>query len=57
MKSSSSKDKYAQVAQTAFYEGDWEMTPAEAREQLDFIAQLRIDTWLQTGQTDQFSWG
>jgi len=51
-----SKDKQAQVAQDALYEIGWEMTPAEAREQLDFFAKMSIDIWLQSGQTDQFAW-
>lgn len=51
-----SKDKQAQVAQDALYEIGWEMTPSEAREQLDFAACLNIDEWLTTGRTDQFAW-
>lgn len=51
-----SKDKQAQVAQDALYEAGWEMTPSEARDQVDFTAQAHIDLWLTTGRTDQFSW-
>ena len=38
-----SNDRYAQVAQDGLYEAGWEMTPSEAREQLDFSASLHID--------------
>lgn len=51
-----SNDRYAQVAQDGLYEAGWEMTPSEAREQLDFSAGLHIDMWLNSGSTDQFSW-
>lgn len=55
MNNTSSNDKYAQIAQDALYEAQWEMFPSEARDQLELSAQLHIDLWLRTGRTDQFS--
>lgn len=51
-----SNDKAAQIAQDALYEAGWEMTPAEARDQLDFSAGVHIELWLRSGRTDQFVW-
>ncbi len=51
-----SNDVYSRVALDAYYELNWELTPGEVRDNIDYQARVDIAKWLDTGSTEQFSW-